>query len=70
MTKTRLTLWAVALASFAWLGLLARDTGNNASRGMIGILFVLVVFCPVIAEVLKIRAKKRDQRSRGSQSSM
>lgn len=62
MTKTRVALWAVALASFVCLGLLARDTGNHASRGMIGILFALAVFCPVIAEVLKMRARKRDQR--------
>ncbi|MFD4948182.1 hypothetical protein ACFWNT_38135 [Streptomyces sp. NPDC058409] len=61
MTGTRVTLWGVALASFVWLALplLTGDMDDLAPKSMIGVLGALVVFCPAIAEVLKIRAKKR-----------
>ncbi|MFE4327997.1 hypothetical protein ACFRQM_00735 [Streptomyces sp. NPDC056831] len=61
MTVTRVTLWVVALASFVWLALplLTGDMDDLAPKSVIGILCALVFFCPLIAEVLKIRAKKR-----------
>lgn len=61
MTGTRLALWGIALASFVWLALplITRDMDDLAPRGMIGILCALVVFCPVVAVVLKNRERKR-----------
>lgn len=61
MLGTRLALWGISLASFVWLALplLTRDMDDLAPKGMIGILCALAVFCPVIAVVLKNRARKR-----------
>jgi hypothetical protein len=60
MNRTRVVLWGIALASFGWfsLPLFTGNVGDLPPKNLIAILSVLVVFCPVIAEVLKIRQKK------------
>lgn len=61
MNRTRVALWGVAVASFGWfcLPLFTGNVSDLPPKSLIAVLSVLVVFCPIAAEVHEIRRKKR-----------